>query len=358
MGRVFLLTLMVLAALLIFPVESLRRNAEFLRLLRFERSMANTGLTCTETTLDQPRFTVKYAQLVASLLNKRYDVVLKSVLDGELDGTRHDMITWKLVFDLFQDGEFTLVSQALDTLHMEEPLPDEKLLVLGDESKKRGELELAAAYWSVWVILDPSELRRYELLGSFYLGYLDDRENAIAVFEAGSRRVSVDWEASYLAGRVATVRNDWSQAAHYYRVAIEQGANGGLYYYRLALALQELGDFAGVVAVCEEATRISPGFYACYRLLGDVYASRVKGDAQSAIYWLERGLEHVTHDSYRSIFYERLGSIYLAGGDLQKAVTYFEQAIELDSKNAEALQGMSATLAFMDDVEGGLESKE
>jgi hypothetical protein len=124
LGRVFLLTLIVLAALLIFSVESLRRNAEFLRLLRLEQSMANTGLTCTETTLDQPQFTVKYAQLVASLLNKRYDFALKGLLNSELDGGRHDMIAWKLGFDLLQEGEVELASQSLGTVRTVGPMLD------------------------------------------------------------------------------------------------------------------------------------------------------------------------------------------------------------------------------------------
>ena len=357
LGRVFLVILMVLAALSIFPVESLHRNAEFLRLLRLEQDMANTGLACTDATLDWPSFAVKYAQLFAAIVNKRYEFALKSLLNSELDGGRRDMVAWKLGFDLLQDREVELASQALGEVRTAGSLLDERLAELANRSTGKGEFESAAAYWKVRVLLSPSEWYGYEILGSFYQGRLNDSKSAIAVFESGSRSVSVGWEASYLAGRAATVRGDWSQAAHYYRVAIGQGTRSGFCYSHLALALRELKDIAGAIAVCKESTRIIPGFYACYTLLGDIYV-RVEGDTQSAIYWLEMGLQNVTDDPLRSIVYERLGSIYLAGGDLRKAAAYFERAIELDSINAKAIQGLSATLASMDDVERSLESKE
>jgi tetratricopeptide (TPR) repeat protein len=91
-------------------------------------------------------------------------------------------------------------------------------------------------------------------------------------------------------------------------------------------------------------------------LLGKQYADR--GDFDSAMRWLQQGLEQVQASWGRAIFARQLGLISLDLGNLDDAEAYFDLAVQLAPWNPDGYWGAALTLTARGDLDRAIVSLE
>lgn len=104
--------------------------------------------------------------------------------------------------------------------------------------------------------------------------------------------------------------------AYYYR--------GGVYYYR--------GDLDQALSEVNKAIELDPDYARAYRGLGTIY--RALGDLEQAEAAYTRGLEREIDSENRVILYTNRGQVYADKGDLESALSDFNEALRLDPTNA------------------------
>jgi tetratricopeptide (TPR) repeat protein len=297
---------------------------------------------------------VVYRSAMMGLQSQAMEPALKLLRSGTLPPERQNLLAWRTGMALSYAGHPIEASQAWRFL--EEQIQPELDLMLRDligTHEANYQLLEAAQLLNAWVARAPADWTRHNALGEFFLRQSLHNE-AAAAFRLGAT-ATTGATSAFLAGRAAEIDRDWQAAREHYQTAVDQGMPSVLAHYRLAYTLGiRLDDTTVAIPICIQATELEPGNYACYELLGRLY-QRV-GDVRSAITWLERGLDYVPKASYRSLFGQELGYIYLKQAEPDQARKFFELAVELMISNADAYRGLGMVYAAQGQFEAAIET--
>lgn len=189
--------------------------------------------------------------------------------------------------------------------------------------------EAEPAYRRV-IELDPANSRAYRRLGSLYrrTGRLDE------AYEAFSEAVALGAEDPIvfeLLGDIASGQEDLERARRHYQHALDLSPNDNDLQLRLALVLNELGDYQQAISLLRDLPDVEPVLAESYVLAGQfadaavLYASLTAADPDDAGYWLG------------------LGRSYYELDRPDEAIAPLEHVLDLDPKQAQAL-GMLAAI--------------
>lgn len=284
--------------------------------------------------------TPSYVSVMLGIARGNYKIGEDELGNHVWSPERQQMIAYQLGFSLFRNGQIEKAARTWKMYLIETSWLESTLLTRGREAEDSQQVLEAEHYYQAYALLNP-DADHYELLGDFYL-----RNNFIAqavnAFEQGKANAPIPVRF-YLDGLKAEAVGNWVVAVDSYRNAIASKIDGVAVYIRLAKVLvNDMGELDAAIPFCLEATKISPGNYACYEILGDIYAA--KGDYQSSIDWLDLGTRRVTgtdQNFYQSLFQQKAGSISLGERKYDNAEIYFMTAIRYNNFNAEAYYGLS-----------------
>jgi tetratricopeptide (TPR) repeat protein len=265
---------------------------------------------------------------------------------------RYAILAWQIGFAQLMAGQLHQAVKTWEPAISVMPIED-VLLQNGNTAEQEAEFSRAEAQYLAYTLLRPSA-DRYELLGNFYLR-AGQPAQAVYAFEQGAILGSTALEA-YLQGRADELRGDLQSATRQYRQAISGGVEGIMAHVYLAKILAfRLGEWDAAIMVCQSAVERAPHDYACYEILGLIYARQE--DIPSAVAWLESGVRQVDGRyaaTYQSLFHQRIGYLLLKDGRLIEAESHFTDAIKLLSSNAEAYQGLASIYSRKGDLQAAL----
>lgn len=126
--------------------------------------------------------------------------------------------------------------------------------------------------------------------------------------------------------RISEAEERWNGAVTYYREAIKLNQERADVYYATGRVLnRELQRPREAVSLFTQGVQRDPGYI--WNYVGAERAYRSLGDFRNALYWLRQADEAFPDSALPHIEY---GYFYLGFGDLQKALTHFEEALVYD----------------------------
>ena len=301
--------------------------------------------------------TPSYSSIMVSIARGNYEIAEDELGNNRWSPERQQMIAYQLGFSLFRNGQIEKAARTWKMFLLDTSWLESILLTQGREAEDSQQVLAAERYYQAYALLNPVA-DHYELLGDFYLRH-NLHAKAVEAFEQGKANASIPVRF-YLDGRKAEAEGNWVVAVDSYRNAIASRIDGVAVYIRLAKVLAyDMGKLDDAIPFCLEATKISPGNYACYEILGVIYAA--KGDGQRSIDWLDLGTRRVTgtyQNLYQSLFQQKAGSSLLEEGEYDRAEIYFMTAIRYNKFNAEAYYGLSLIYSARGDLSESVEALE
>ena len=216
-----------------------------------------------------------------------------------------------------------------------------------------GDLAAARTCYEKALEIDPHfDLALYNL-GASYIGkteknYEKARENYLKVL-----KVNPDYkEACYAIGMTYGYENNYAVAKVWMEKAIALDAGFLTAHKFLGVVLGEMKDYEGAIASYEAALHLDP-------MNDDIYVRKSKmelalGKYDEALRDLEFARE--LNPTKRTMLY--LGDFYAKKGAFEKALDYYDRAIGMDAKYAEAYAGKAEVLSLQGKREEALEAVE
>ena len=130
---------------------------------------------------------------------------------------------------------------------------------------------------------------------------------------------------------------DLSRAIHLYTQSIELYPTAESYTYR-GWAYSVQGKFEEAIDECKKAISVDPHYGNPYNDLGSYLIAL--GKVEEAEEWLERAKNASRYDS-KHLPYMNLGRIFAVKGQIKRAVTEFEQALEHSPGDAICIAALS-----------------
>jgi tetratricopeptide (TPR) repeat protein len=206
---------------------------------------------------------------------------------------------------------------------------------LGSIAHNEGRFDEAVQYYQTAIDIDPDDPITYRFLAATYLR-LGDNDAAIETLQT-ARQLAPDEGGIYAdLGDAALRIADYEMARDALTRATELLPQNAKAASDLCAALTELGEFERAIASCQRAVQLQPqnGFY-----LGRLaHVLLIAGEPEQALPVAQQAVQ-VAPDL--SLAYRVLGEAYEGTGDAANAIPAYERALELDSNNRRAIDGLS-----------------
>jgi tetratricopeptide (TPR) repeat protein len=218
---------------------------------------------------------------------------------------------------------------------------------LGVVYLQQSKLPEASAEFRHAIRLNPQYVRAYNNLGST-LAQAGEVQAAIATFEAGLKHAADDVELRLNLAMALKSAGKQAQAIQLFEALVKEHPENADLKYQLGQALRQKGDLAGAVEAFDGALSSNPEMREAY------YALAAALKAQSASH---RRTPPV-HDSAAQAQARSLcdqARAELAKGEVQRATTTLQKAIETDSKSANAENLLGFALGRAGDLRSAVE---
>lgn len=206
---------------------------------------------------------------------------------------------------------------------------------LGSIAHNEGRFDEAVQYYQTAIDIDPDDPITYRFLAATYLR-LGDNDAAIETLQT-ARQLAPNEGGIYAdLGDAALRIADYEMARDALTRATELLPQNAKAASDLCAALTELGEFERAIASCQRAVQLQPqnGFY-----LGRLaHVLLIAGEPEQALPVAQQAVQ-VAPDL--SLAYRVLGEAYEGTGDAANAIPAYERALELDSNNRRAIDGLS-----------------
>ncbi|MES1221665.1 MAG: tetratricopeptide repeat protein, partial [Bacteroidota bacterium] len=243
---------------------------------------------------------------------------------------------------------------------------------LGVLNREKGELEKAAAYFEKLVAMDKTNPVNQNDLGVLYYqtGLTDkaidqyfkaielkpeiplyhenlgiayeakgDKENALSNYQ---QALSLEQDKPRLYNRLGIFYysdKQFDKAIEYYKQAVAGEPKNEIYVENLVLALIGKGDQVEEEIYLQQLLKINPNHFNAWNELGII--SYNKGKNKQAIKYYEKAL---TIDGSVSTILENIALAYTADKQYDKAIEYYQKAIDMNPENVSALKASLAEL--------------
>ena len=131
-------------------------------------------------------------------------------------------------------------------------------------------------------------------------------------------------------------KGEYDEAIDFYNKAIELDPNNADYYYGRGLARFKSRDNTGAIQDSDKAIELNPKNYKYYALRG--YARRNLKDNRGAILDYTEAIRYRKYANY----YEIIAELYLELGNKDKAVDYYQKAIQSYNQNGKEKESRKA----------------
>ncbi|MGE0201504.1 MAG: tetratricopeptide repeat protein [Candidatus Melainabacteria bacterium] len=161
-------------------------------------------------------------------------------------------------------------------------------------------------------------------------------EEALQSYERAIQLNSKNYKAHYFKGDVLTQLGRYHDALSALNIAQYQESNSAMVYTKKGEALEKQGNESGAIANYREAIRRKPEYFPAYQNLARIFDSR--GDGELAVAELRSALNANPGLAPLKMDLARLS---LSVDKPEQAIDYYQQVLQKDPYNAEALKGLS-----------------
>lgn len=155
---------------------------------------------------------------------------------------------------------------------------------------------------------------------------LGKKEEATEMLENLVKNKPDCYEASCLLGELLCEQERFKEAANVYQQALIYHPAEWDLYYNLGIVYTRLSDFQMAKEMYEKAAAINHKLYGAHYNLGQI--AFIQRDFETA----EKCFENSLYEPFEAMSYYQLAKIYAFKGEKDKAITFLNKAIELDSK--------------------------
>lgn len=180
-------------------------------------------------------------------------------------------------------------------------------------------------------------------LGWLYYERDKDSEQAIAQFQRAITVAPQEGDGYYAIGSLLSRKQRYQEAESWFAQAVEREPEQRGWWLNRATALEQSGSLASAlrvyVTVQEKFPTFAQGYYQA------AWAYRNAEQREQALSAIERALQLMASDGIsqpqsQANYYARAGQIYEWTGQLQKAVTAYQQAAQLDPQRQDVQDGL------------------
>ncbi len=147
-------------------------------------------------------------------------------------------------------------------------------------------------------------------------------------------------------GKIALTRNDFEQAEHYYRAALEIAPDNAVLHFNLAGVYDEQKRYDEAIAHYKRSIELSPDFVFAYNNLGLVY--EILKDTNQAEKVYKAALKKNRSYNFARL---NLGNLYAEQGKYRTARKLYEEALQYEPENAWAHLYLGNVYFQTDDLE-------
>ena len=265
--------------------------------------------------------------------------------------------------EFFAKGSYQKAITYLEKTLQLEPDNAEVYNNLGIAYRKLGHYSKAISALEKAIQLKPNFVEAYSNLGSAYI-YFGDYQQAISALE---KAIQIDPSFAgtyYNFGFVYTKFGNFQKAAHYLEKAIQIDPNYAEAYNNLAFTYMKLGDYQKAKESTEKAKTLfqkqgdKQGITAAENIemmlkkAKKLDSKEEKGDDVKAKEYLLKGSDFFDNKDYNKAIeyyqkaiqidpnfaeaYNNMGTTYIKVNNYQKAIVYFKKAVGIDSQHFEA----------------------
>lgn len=180
-------------------------------------------------------------------------------------------------------------------------------------------------------------------LGWLYYERNKDTEKAMAQFQQAITVAPQEGDGYYAIGMLLSREQQYQEAASWFAQAIEREPQQQWWYLVQADTLEQAGNRQIALKIYEKVQQQFPNFAQGYYQAA--WAYRQVEEQDKAVSAIKTAIQLLSSDTINepeveASYYTRAGQIYEWTGQLQQAVTFYEQAIQLDPSQPDAQNGL------------------
>lgn len=161
-------------------------------------------------------------------------------------------------------------------------------------------------------------------------------ENAIAAYRAATEADLATGEAPFELAEFFDARKQYDQAEEWYLKALEREPDRISWRLALADSVRDGGDLERAIKIYEETTRLAPDFALAYHQLA--WAYRLNNQQEEALFAIQ--ITGQLLDTPTDWYLSRAAAIYEWAGETRLAIDLYQQLLELNSNNSEAIRAL------------------
>lgn len=219
---------------------------------------------------------------------------------------------------------------------------------MGHIETARQQLDEAVTAYHRATELDPADALPWYHLGNVYRS-LKRTDEAISAYQRASQlEPTMAWPYHQL-GLIYAERETYDAAVTYFRQAIEQhlcDVDRGLGWYDLGQVYQTLNQPTAAIEAYEQAITLNPTYARSYHQLGLIRENQGEYEAAQKLF-RQAIARYAPDDSRRAAAWYHLGNTCVALGDLETAVSAYQQAGTADPNDALSRNSLGDVLAVL-----------
>ena len=229
----------------------------------------------------------------------------------------------------------------------QEGIEVETLLAQGRDLMAKGDIDKAIAVYQQGIELDANAYEGYHFLGEA-LAKQNELETAEKCYRQASE-INPDYYWSYhCLGLVLFWQGELDEAIAAARQALESEPNRAVFHYQLGMYLERKLDLDRAIAAYSNALELEPNLTEARHHLEAILARQAESPADL------RPRDLTAKKEQEGIDLETLlaqGRDLMAKGDIDKAISVFQQGIELDANSYECYHFLGEALAKKNELE-------
>ncbi len=208
---------------------------------------------------------------------------------------------------------------------------------LGEVYRMQGRLQEADEAFSKAIELDPKFSEALANKGTVLRdqGKLNE---AVDHYRRAINLNSKNYKAHYFLGEALIDKGDYHKAYNSLNTALYQNRNSAMIHTKMGEALEKQGNESAAIAQYREAIRIKPEYTPAYQKLAGVFDKR--GDGELAVSELRSALN--ANPKLDSLKLD-LARLSLAVDKPDQALRYYNEVLQKDPSNPDALKGLAQT---------------
>ena len=197
--------------------------------------------------------------------------------------------------------------------------------LLAEVYQKEGGMRRAIDEYVTAIDIKKNDYKSYFKIAEL-LRDLGKKEEATEMLERLVKNKPDCYEASCLLGELLCEQERFKEAANVYQQALIYRPAEWDLYYNLGIVYTRLSDFQMAKEMYEKAAAINHKLYGAHYNLGQI--AFIQRDFETA----EKCFENSLYEPFEAMSYYQLAKIYAVKEQKDKAITFLNKAIELDSK--------------------------